>query len=102
MQNLGLENHDTITFNTTFFLSHHENNTLILPTQHGGARERGGGKALCDNVNNCCMEDQHLSKEKIIINNIYRILYQLQGPGHHTCTHSLESRVPAKSILLLH
>lgn len=24
------------------------------------------------------------------------MLYQLQGPGHHTCTRSLESRVPAK------
>lgn len=28
------------------------------------------------------------------------MLYQLQGPGHHTCTHSLESQVPAKFNLI--
>lgn len=28
------------------------------------------------------------------------MLYQLQGPGHHTCTRSLESRVPAKFNLI--
>lgn len=28
------------------------------------------------------------------------MLYQLQGPGHHTCTRSLESQVPAKFNLI--
>ena len=28
------------------------------------------------------------------------MLYRLQGPGHHTCTRSLESRVPAKFNLI--